>query len=262
MTFGKVMGGGFPAAAFGGPAELMQHLAPVGGVYQAGTLSGNPVATAAGLATLRLATPEVYAHIDASAARLQTEVAAALGRGKCAARHPARRELVQRLLRQRGRDRRARLRRRGASAHRPRIPRSSTRCSTPVSICRPAPSRVGFSRRRMMMEPWTGLSTHSRRRRHGGRSGVGVARGGRSGSRGRSCTWSATVRSRIPPACCTAGCPTITSPSSAARWPVGLPRIFAAATSCTCGALRWSVRRKPWSPSPTRSDCRSPRTVG
>ena len=57
MTFGKVMGGGFPAAAFGGRAELMQNLAPVGGVYQAGTLSGNPVATAAGLATLRLATP-------------------------------------------------------------------------------------------------------------------------------------------------------------------------------------------------------------
>jgi glutamate-1-semialdehyde 2,1-aminomutase len=81
MTFGKVMGGGFPAAAFGGRAELMQHLAPVGGVYQAGTLSGNPVATAAGLATLRLATPEVYAHVDAVSARLQTEVGAALSAG-------------------------------------------------------------------------------------------------------------------------------------------------------------------------------------
>src|SRR5829696_6493433 len=61
MTFGKVMGGGFPAAAFAGRRELMQHLAPVGSVYQAGTLSGNPVATAAGLATLRPATEEVYA---------------------------------------------------------------------------------------------------------------------------------------------------------------------------------------------------------
>ena len=78
MTFGKVMGGGFPAAAFGGRAELMQHLAPVGGVYQAGTLSGNPVATAAGLTTLRLATDEVYAHVDAAAARLQAEVRTAL----------------------------------------------------------------------------------------------------------------------------------------------------------------------------------------
>ena len=78
MTFGKVMGGGFPAAAFGGRAELMQSLAPVGGVYQAGTLSGNPVASTAGLTTLRLATPEVYAHVDRAAERLQTEVAAAL----------------------------------------------------------------------------------------------------------------------------------------------------------------------------------------
>lgn len=78
MTFGKVMGGGFPAAAFGGRRDLMQHLAPVGGVYQAGTLSGNPVATAAGLATLRLATPEVYAHVDTISAALQSEVAAAL----------------------------------------------------------------------------------------------------------------------------------------------------------------------------------------
>jgi glutamate-1-semialdehyde 2,1-aminomutase len=67
MTFGKVMGGGFPAAAFGGRAEVMGQLAPSGPVYQAGTLSGNPVATAAGLATLRHCTPEVYTHLDATA---------------------------------------------------------------------------------------------------------------------------------------------------------------------------------------------------
>jgi len=78
MTFGKVMGGGFPAAAFGGRAELMQHLAPVGEVYQAGTLSGNPVATAAGLATLRLASEEIYACIDRTSEQLRSEVAAAL----------------------------------------------------------------------------------------------------------------------------------------------------------------------------------------
>ena len=53
FTFGKVMGGGFPAAAFGGRADVMALLAPAGPVYQAGTLSGNPVATAAGLATLQ-----------------------------------------------------------------------------------------------------------------------------------------------------------------------------------------------------------------
>jgi glutamate-1-semialdehyde 2,1-aminomutase len=63
-TFGKVMGGGVPAAAFGGRAEVMELLAPQGPVYQAGTLSGNPLATAAGLATLRNATAEVYARID------------------------------------------------------------------------------------------------------------------------------------------------------------------------------------------------------
>ena len=52
-VFGKVIGGGMPLAAFGGKRAVMQHLAPVGGVYQAGTLSGNPIATACGLATLR-----------------------------------------------------------------------------------------------------------------------------------------------------------------------------------------------------------------
>ena len=67
LTFGKVMGGGFPAAAFGGRADVMACLAPAGPVYQAGTLSGNPVATAAGLASLRLATEEVYAHVDKAA---------------------------------------------------------------------------------------------------------------------------------------------------------------------------------------------------
>ncbi|GAB2690338.1 glutamate-1-semialdehyde 2,1-aminomutase [Thalassiella azotivora] len=78
ITFGKVMGGGFPAAAFGGRAEVMRHLAPVGPVYQAGTLSGNPVATAAGLATLRGCTPEVYAHLERVAATLSREASAAL----------------------------------------------------------------------------------------------------------------------------------------------------------------------------------------
>jgi glutamate-1-semialdehyde 2,1-aminomutase len=67
MTFGKVMGGGLPAAAFGGRADIMDQLAPAGPVYQAGTLSGNPLATAAGLATLRGATDEVYARVDRAA---------------------------------------------------------------------------------------------------------------------------------------------------------------------------------------------------
>ncbi|HEY9336909.1 MAG TPA: glutamate-1-semialdehyde 2,1-aminomutase [Kribbella sp.] len=78
MTFGKVMGGGFPAAAFGGRADVMAHLAPEGSVYQAGTLSGNPIATTAGLTTLRLATDEVYAKLDETSLIIQRLVATAL----------------------------------------------------------------------------------------------------------------------------------------------------------------------------------------
>ncbi len=78
-TFGKVMSGGLPAAAFGGPAEHMAHLAPAGPVYQAGTLSGNPVAVAAGHATLRAADADVYARLDANSKRLGTLLGDALG---------------------------------------------------------------------------------------------------------------------------------------------------------------------------------------
>jgi glutamate-1-semialdehyde 2,1-aminomutase len=67
FTFGKVMSGGLPAAAFGGRHDVMAHLAPAGPVYQAGTLSGNPIAVAAGLAQLRLCTDDVYATIDKTA---------------------------------------------------------------------------------------------------------------------------------------------------------------------------------------------------
>ena len=82
FTFGKVMGGGLPAAAFGGRADVMGHLAPAGPVYQAGTLSGNPLAVAAGLATLAHCTEEVYAHVDATAmtvARLASQALSAEG---------------------------------------------------------------------------------------------------------------------------------------------------------------------------------------
>ncbi len=78
FTFGKVMGGGLPAAAFGGRADLMDNLAPAGPVYQAGTLSGNPVAVAAGLTTLRLCTDDVYARLDETAAVLRGATSAAL----------------------------------------------------------------------------------------------------------------------------------------------------------------------------------------
>jgi glutamate-1-semialdehyde 2,1-aminomutase len=69
-ALGKVIGGGLPVAAYGGSRALMEQIAPVGSVYQAGTLSGNPLAMAGGLATLRALTPELHSRIEARTARL------------------------------------------------------------------------------------------------------------------------------------------------------------------------------------------------
>jgi glutamate-1-semialdehyde 2,1-aminomutase len=73
VTFGKVIGGGMPVGAFGGKAEIMNVLAPNGPVYQAGTLSGNPIATASGIATLTYLknNPEIYSKIDATTAKIE-----------------------------------------------------------------------------------------------------------------------------------------------------------------------------------------------
>ncbi len=70
---GKIIGGGLPVGAYGGPKEIMEHLAPAGPVYQAGTLSGNPLAMAAGMATLKIIdeTPEFHANLEAKSARLE-----------------------------------------------------------------------------------------------------------------------------------------------------------------------------------------------
>lgn len=77
-VLGKVIGGGLPVAAFGGRADLMQHLAPLGGVYQAGTLSGNPVTVAAGMATLKIIQqPGFYESLGAQTAKLAHGLTAA-----------------------------------------------------------------------------------------------------------------------------------------------------------------------------------------
>ena len=91
-VLGKIVGGGLPIGAVGGPVELMGHLAPVGDVYQAGTLSGNPLATAAGLSVLRrLRDPSVYEELEHKAARLEER--------PCPARpRPARRRTLDPLL--------------------------------------------------------------------------------------------------------------------------------------------------------------------
>jgi glutamate-1-semialdehyde 2,1-aminomutase len=78
-VMGKIVGGGLPAAAFGGPRELMERLAPLGDVYQAGTLSGNPLAVAAGLAGLRLLDDAAYRRIDETTTALATGLREAAG---------------------------------------------------------------------------------------------------------------------------------------------------------------------------------------
>ncbi len=82
-TLGKVIGGGLPVGAYGGKAEIMDTLSPDGPVYQAGTLSGNPIAVAAGLATLKLIDemPDLYSRLDSMADRL------VIGLEEAAARH-------------------------------------------------------------------------------------------------------------------------------------------------------------------------------
>ncbi len=80
---GKIVGGGLPMAAFGGKAELMDHLSPVGPVYQAGTLSGNPVAVAAARATLEALTPELYEELEQISAEVGRGIAEAVAYHGC-----------------------------------------------------------------------------------------------------------------------------------------------------------------------------------
>lgn len=80
VTYGKIIGGGMPVGAYGGSRKLMEQVAPLGPVYQAGTLSGNPVAMAAGLAQLRIlkSTPEIYTNLERRGAMLEKELREAL----------------------------------------------------------------------------------------------------------------------------------------------------------------------------------------
>ena len=77
-TLGKIIGGGLPVGAFGGRADLMDLVAPAGPVYQAGTLSGNPIAMAAGLATLKLLNSNAYARLEQTASKLEAGLREAL----------------------------------------------------------------------------------------------------------------------------------------------------------------------------------------
>jgi glutamate-1-semialdehyde 2,1-aminomutase len=84
---GKVIGGGLPVGAYGGRADIMDHIAPAGPVYQAGTLSGNPLAVAAGLSTLRrLQKENPYARLEALGARLESGILGAASKAGAAVR--------------------------------------------------------------------------------------------------------------------------------------------------------------------------------
>ena len=88
--FGKIIGGGLPVGAYGGPADLMNRMAPAGPIYQAGTLAGNPLAVTAGLTTLRLLRDgAIYAELEAKGARVEAGLRAAIG-GAAAPVHLAR----------------------------------------------------------------------------------------------------------------------------------------------------------------------------
>jgi glutamate-1-semialdehyde 2,1-aminomutase len=93
-TFGKVIGGGLPVGAYGGRADIMSCVAPLGPVYQAGTLSGNPLATAAGLAALELLDDAAYARLEEAAQRLGAGLAKALDAAGIAAQVPVVASLV------------------------------------------------------------------------------------------------------------------------------------------------------------------------
>ena len=122
---GKVIGGGLPAAAYAGPRELMERVAPAGDVYQAGTLSGNPLATAAGLATLRLLDDDAYERLDRLTTTLAEGLREAAGDTPVQVCHTT--GLLTVFFREAAG---ARLRGRQALRHRRPTPRSAARCST------------------------------------------------------------------------------------------------------------------------------------
>ena len=141
--FGKVIGGGLPVGAFGGRADVMASLAPLGPVYQAGTLSGNPLATAAGLAALDLLDDAAYAQLDATrATRLARRAPAGLRRRRASPSGVDPGGTLVGLFF--GADAARRLRERPAHRRGAPTPRSSTRCSTAGVALAPGAYEVLF----------------------------------------------------------------------------------------------------------------------
>ena len=206
----------FPAAAFGGRADIMAMLAPPGPVYQAGTLSGNPVATAAGLATLRGCTPEVYARLDVAAA-----IASAARRGADRGRRAAPSSAPATCSRVFFRDGEVRDYDDAEGPGRRRRSRPFFHSMLSQGVYLP-PSAF---------EAWFVSAATTTPRRPGHRAPCPRRRARRRlvcdtrvmspcvPPTPRSSTCCATVRCTTPRAFCTADCPASTCPSSASRWP-------------------------------------------
>ena len=258
------MGGGLPAAAFGGRADVMARLAPAGPVYQAGTLSGNPVATAAGLATLRACTDEVYAARRRGRRRRSARlVARGAGRGGRAAPACSAPGNLFSVFFADGRG--ARLRRRAGGSRRAASPAffhaMLDRGRLPAAV---APSRRGSSRPRTTTPALDRIADALPAAARAAAAAAEPTSPSDDGDDAPSSTCCGTARCTTRPACSTAGCPASTSPSSAgemaervaeARWPgrdVTYVRVLPAGAGAGDGG---ADRRR-------RTACRSPSTSG
>ena len=237
-TFGKIIGGGMPVGAYGGRADLMRQIAPSGPIYQAGTLSGNPVAMAAGLAMLGLIQqPGFYETLDNTHRDPVRRLRGRRARGRHAIQHQPRRQHVRPVLHcGEGRDLRPGHRRRHRRVQ-PLLPRHAR--------ARRVPGAVGV-RGRLPVD-----GARRRGDRGNDRRGAGVVRGAckRSWRTSTSCCSTSTTCSST----------TATHRSAAARW------ANASARDADCGALcrelfavSWRCANAPGRPGPDRSRGRGP----
>src|SRR5690606_10902977 len=255
-TFGKVMGGGLPAAAFGGRADLMDQLAPDGPVYQAGTLSGNPLACAAGLATLRLADEAAYRRLEATAATVQELASRAL----TAAGVPHRVSTAGTLFSIFFTDVDVRD-----------YDGARTQDTAAFAACFHTALAHGVHLPPSPYEAWfvsTAVDDAAVEQIAAALPATAAAAAAASSAAAgeasclRSSTAHAAARCPTRPASCTGACRTSTAPSWACRWPRPWRRPCPGATSSTWCPARWSAPGRPPSRWPGGSGCRSTSTSG
>src|SRR3954453_2438028 len=252
FTFGKVMSGGLPAAAFGGRAEVMGHLAPAGPVYQAGTLSGNPVAVAAGLAQLQLCTDDVYAHLDKTSSQVASAVSDALSAAGVEHRVNTAGSLFSVFFTAQ------------AVVDYPTAQMQNTRR---YSAFFHAMLEHGVYLPPSAYEAWFVGATHDDAviERVVSAAGFAARAAAEVPAKGRAaprCIWSGTARSTTPPACSTAGSPASDCHPRGNGWRCSPRTPWPVATCGWSGRLRWSARSRPRSRSRTGSVCRPRPTSG